>query len=219
MKRLGYFLICVIFISISCTKTTQVHFHGRITFACNNQLPAKNGTVHIYRGYDTGSSQAEVIGETATNNEGYYDLIAEVRQKGNFVEYVANFGTGPGTSASTYIQFSGEAYSYDNDQDVELNGSAKNDIAYKFHIKNSSPFNSADVLNSFIVFNHSSPYNELTHIANLTGNVDTVIYQFYNTPKMNYNYSYTKNGVLTSVPADTLATPNCLDTISVNVFY
>lgn len=225
MKRLSYLFIYVIFINTSCTKTTHdVRFHGRITLDCNNQIPIKNCKIYISREYDTGTHHSQSIGNTVTDNDGYYDLIADVKQKGSFLHYDYGFGVGDGKPASTYFQFGGSAQSYDNDKDIEMNCKAYSNKAYKFHIKNVSPFNSADVFNSLIV-SHLNYYNyplfELTNISNLTGiNVDTTIYQFYfNQPKIDYKYSFTKNGVFTTIPPDTLSIPNCLDTITVNIFY
>ena len=199
-------------------RTTQVHFHGRAVLAFNNQIPVKNSIVNIYRNYDTGQDQTERVAETVTNNDGFYEVIADVRQKGDFTGYQADFfpGAGDGISAA------GVGSVYNNSTDVQINAQLDNYKAYKFHIKNVSPYNSADVLNSFSVARlnfYNYPVAELTHISNLTGNVDTVIYKFYNDSKMNYAYSYTKNSIQTSFPGDTLATPGGLDTMLVNVFY
>lgn len=222
MKRLGYFLVCVILINVSCTKTTQgVHFHGRITFGCNNQIPIKNCMVGIGREYDTGTHQWQSIGSAVTDNNGYYSLITNVKQNGSFMSYDYGFGNpgAPGTYYSSSPQFWGGGESNDNDKDIEVNISAAGTKAYKFHIKNVSPVNSGDNLNSLIISNSS--FYELSNISNLIGaNVDTTFYQFYFIQdNINYKYSYTKNGVLTSVPSVTITAPICLDTVSVNIFY
>lgn len=226
MKRLAYFFICIIFINVSCTKTTHdVHFHGRITLDCNNQIAIKNCNVYISREYDTGTHHSQSVGTTLTDNDGYYSMITNVKQKGSFMHYVYSFSSSvDGNPASSFPQFNGFAESSDNDKDIEVNLNAERSKAYKFHIKNVSPVNSGDIFNSLIV-SHLNYYNyplfDLTNIANLLGiNVDTTIYQFYlNQPLINYKYSYTKNGVLTSVTPVALAVPNCLDTVSVNIFY
>ncbi len=225
MKQLAYFLVCIITINTSCTKTAQgVHFHGRITLDCNNQIPVKNVMLSITRVYDTGVHQYDAVGNIVTDNNGYYSLITDVKQPGGFMYYVFNFNTNNVSSATSSPEFYGGARSYDNDKDIEVNVFAERSKAYKFHIKNVSPVNSGDILNSLIVSHlnyNNQPLVDFTNISNLAGtNVDTIIYQFYSNYSANsYKYSYIKNGILTSVPYDTLAVPNCLDTATVNVFY
>lgn len=225
MKRIDYFFICIIFINVSCTKTTHdVHFHGRITLDCNNQIPVKNCNVYIMREYDTGTHHSQTIGSTLTDNDGYYSMITNVKQKGSFMHYVYSFSSGDGNPASSSPQFNGFAESSDNDKDIEVNLNAERNKAYKFHIKNVSPVNSGDVFNSLIVSHlnaNNYPLFDLTNISNLIGtNVDTTIFQFYtNQDLIHYKYSYTKNGVITSVPPVALSVPNCLDTVNVDIFY
>ncbi len=221
MKRISHFLICIILINISCTKTKRdVHFHGRVTLTCNNQMPLKNYKINISRFYDTGSEGAETIGTASTDNNGYYSLITNVKQKGSLMYYQYRDINGEIKTVSSSRQYwVGEAQTSDNDNDIEVNLEGYSNKAYKFHIKNVSPVNSGDVFNSLTVKRLNVNYY-LSNISNLIGtNVDTTTYQFYPGVQLIYEYSYTKNGVLTSVPPDTLSIPDCLDTLNVDVFY
>src|SRR5207244_379404 len=87
-----------------------------------------------------------------------------------------------------------------------------------FHIKNTIPFDSHDKFN-FLV-DSSSYLNPIPIIKNLTGqNIDTTVLIYISSEAVSYyKYSFSKNGVTTVKPYDSVATA-CMDTVNVNVFY
>lgn len=227
MKHFLYLFAVALLLNSSCTKTARgVHFHGRLTLKCDPSYPLRNCTIRIHREYDTGSHKGETIGNVTTDNNGYYDLIKDVSQKGSFMDYSYSFSLGNSLGAvNTEPIFSGLAYSYKNERNMEVNLQAETTIAYKIHIKNVSPINAADELTSFYVTQldySNNPHRNIISVNNLSGtSIDTTFYQFYFYASFNYTYeySYKKNGITTTVPAVPLVKPSCTDTVSVDVFY
>ncbi len=214
LKQLRYLMICLFF--VSCTKTIDdVHFHGKITLDCNNQLPAKNVTVTIYRYFDRGLHDAVLIGKTTTDNNGNYFMITDVEQKGKFEYYGLNVFA-PGTII--YPEYFCYAQTNVNSTNIEMNCQAKPLKVFGFHIKNASPFNTFDVFNSLIIFRESTFYVD-TVLHNIFGtNVDTTLYLSRQSP-LKFKYSFTKNSILTSTPDTTISNWGCLDTLIVNLRY
>lgn len=214
IKQLGCLIIYVVF--SSCTKTKDgVHFHGRITLDCNNSQPASNVTVFIKRFFDRGVQDANDVGTTVTDNDGYYSLIADVKQEGNFEHYELSGGS---AKTSSLPAFNFVAQSYDNSDNVEINCEAQTTKTGSFHIKNTTPYSSSDILNSLIIY-WNNGINSDTIVKSLVGtNVDTTVFSIYES-QITYRYSFTKNNVLTQVPDTTILDPNCLDSLSINVFY
>jgi hypothetical protein len=46
-----------------------------------------NAIIRIERIYDTGTEDANAVGETYTNEDGVFDLMANVKQSGNLKYY------------------------------------------------------------------------------------------------------------------------------------
>ncbi len=219
MKRITHIALCLILFSTSCKKkVNDVHFHGRVTVGCNSQVPVKNQQISIFREFDTGSYQSEKVGTAVTDNNGYYSFFADVDQSGSFRHYLLN------ESGGYTLLLDQNAICFgitgDNSADVELNATAILAKAHGFHIKNVTPFNTADNLNSLVIWDLLGTYDYDTIISNLNGeNVDTVIYRFFTgDPPVYCKYSYTKNGFPKS-SVDSLSSPNCLDTLTANIFY
>ena len=219
------FVVCTMLFIVSCDKNPDevhvpylVHFHGRITVGCNNQIPVPNSQIAFHRLWDNGISRSDFLGHATTDDDGYYEFTAEVKQDGYFKRYILN---DYGSSDLLERTYACHEETDSDTKDVELNGLAGAGKAYGFHIRNVSPFDNADILNELVVWISPSNSSEQPIITNLAGTtIDTTIYRFIH-PILsgNYEYSYTKNGVLTVVPLDTLPYPNCLDTAIVEIFY
>ena len=69
-------------------------FHGCITSSCN--APVSNATVSIFRVYDTGTTYDDHVGVCSTDINGYYELGAEVYEKGSLKYYGMNITYGQG---------------------------------------------------------------------------------------------------------------------------
>jgi len=218
MLRLFFYTLLVAELFSSCTKKEHnVHFHGRITLNCNNQMPISNQEVEIYRVYYYAKSN--LVGITRTDANGYYSLISDVDQPGEFVQYVMNTDVSP-KHISPERHFSGQTIYQSEFNDVEMNCQVECGKAIGFHIKNISPFNEADNFNFLILDFVLGESRKDTTISNLTGiNVDTVIYRFLNVYCNTYRFTFTKNGNSTISSHDTFPLPNCLDTSLVEILY
>ena len=211
MKRYRYIFLFFLLSTYSCTKVNQdVHFHGRVVFDFPSNAPLSNWGVIIERIFDNGQSQVAIIGQAKTDNNGYYSLVSNVRQIGEFKYYKCRL-------ASTV----GEDVSYDNGDDIEMSIIYPKVCFYKFHIKNVAPAEGGDVFTSLNV--SIQDYNKMEPlISNLYGaNIDTSVCIFYAYPKGKvYKYYYSINGVSMSSPLHKLAQPNCTDdTLLIDVFY
>ena len=198
----------------SCTKKRTIHFHGRITYKCDGSA-VKNITISIIRLYDAGSHHSENIGQTTTDNNGYYSLVADVSETGSFEGYHGyseNFNLSGGSENTS--------------TDVLMDFPISNIAHLSFHIKNISPFNNSDLLDTLAVtiYPTSLDYPSMSlvgnHSMNLVGtNIDTILSSNLNNdnPYYYFYYSSFKKGIrmdkFDSIPAV------CFDTTRINVFY
>jgi hypothetical protein len=216
MKHTSCFILCLSIIFASCTKTKEdVHFHGRITLDCNNNLPVKNASVDIFRYYDTGMEEVQFIGTALTDDSGYYSLIADVKQKGVFMYY----GIYILSKDSLYPISGGNTESNDNSTNVEINFQSDREKTYGFHIKNTVPFDNNDVFDSLLISRSDSPGSFHNYFGNLIGsNVDTTFYT-HSTTQIVYKYLFKKNNITMTSSETTISNLNCLDTLNINIFY
>jgi hypothetical protein len=208
---IAYLILCLT-LFVSCTKTkNNVHFNGKITIDCNNHQPVANATITIERYYDTGTQDASNVGTTLTDNDGYYSLVTDVKQKGGFEHYRIIIDA---------ADFTGTETSNNNSDNVEINYEHEPQKTYKFHLKNTSPFNSSDILHYFVILG-SGNYQFITDtiVTKLIGtSVDTIILIKKNY-QISYSFSFTKNNTLTTNPTVTISNASCSDTTQINTFY
>jgi hypothetical protein len=201
-------------ITSSCKKTSNVSFHGQFTFDCNNQ-PVKNLLIQVFQVYNTsGSLNMTYLGSTATDNNGYYSMVGEVSDNGSFNYYSLYISSG---DSSPFINNATEYKIYQNKKTIEMSFQVKPRNAFSFHIKNTTPLNNSDMFNS-LTLTSSQGYQTL--ISNLAGvNIDTTVYVFHDVNSFYFNYSVTKNNILSQLPNDSLIQANCLDTLKININY
>jgi 5-hydroxyisourate hydrolase-like protein (transthyretin family) len=208
----------------SCFKIQNVHFHGHIINGCTG-LPAANVQFEIWRDYDIGHEEAEEIGAVTTDDNGYYELIADVSKKGGFNYY--------------YILVIGKPYGVEithtenataDSKDVVMDGIESTSQPFKFHIKNTSPFDGNDNFNYLKYFINlhevwmpiivDSTFSLDPQYHNLKGRFVDFIYndslpndqsEYY------FRFSFTKNGITTE-RFDTVQM-SCFDTTDVEIFY
>lgn len=205
-----YTILFLIFstVFVSCTKTREVHFKGRVTMECNNQ-PVKGVGISFHRYYDDGMMQGETIGYTNTDNDGYYSYITDVGQYDDVGITIAALAN----SEHPEIYF--HSYSINPHFDYQ----ARFRKIFFFHIKNSNPNSNSDLFNFLIV---NASYDDIvkydTLISNLIGtSVDTLInMQYFNFSGI--SYSFTKNGTLQNIDS-LFSHSGCFDTLLVNVYY
>ena len=224
MKTFTYIILIIILFNYSCKKeSSQFHFHGRVTAACDNQTPIANCNISIIKEYDKGQTFSVTVGTAFTDNDGYYSLETSVPQDGKLIgyKYIYDNFNDIDTPGADNLFFYDTDYSSIKENDVDVNLSAQNFKAYKFHIKNTNPVNSDDEFNSLIIYNdgENDPY-ELFAETDLYGiNIDTTIIKFFWKPSLQYKYSFTKNNVLNDIPLEAIPNPNCLDTLTIDIFY
>ena len=214
----------LIMIFSSCNKdgssfidNKKVHFYGQLYVNCDNTQPAKNVRLFFWRMYDNGIHRENDLGETYTDDNGYFSFTVEVNdKKDEFMYYLMRTSSQSSIYKRNYF---GEFKSYNNSKDVEINGGTNTNAAFAFHIKNLIPFDINDELTLLQVIYPDN--SNQTLIENLKGSsIDTVIYRFlpaYSTAT--YQFNYTKNGVVTNSPSDSLNFSYGLDTTVVDVFY
>lgn len=217
-------LIISILVYSSCSNNSDtitadsVHFHGRIMTFCDSLIPVPHTEVNFHRAYDNGISRSNYLGSTYTNIEGYYSFITEVPSEEVFDAYILNIYP---ENTIMNRQYVAHEESFNDLKNVEINAFAFPGSAYGFHIKNINSFDSNDKFNSltaYFIDNAGYAHPIITNL--ISPNVDTIIYRFFSPyHSVSYDYSYTKNGILTTIPIDSLVNQNCLETLTVEVFY
>jgi hypothetical protein len=211
----------ILFVFYSCKKDKKdVHFHGMIYADCDNSYPVKNVKLYFWRMYDNGIHHDIGLGYAYTNDEGYYTFDVElIDKKDEFMYYQLIVGN---EADILKWNFGGIYKSFNNSENIEINGEATPTFAFGFHIKNAVPFDNNDELNLLKAFyaDGSTAANILVDLTE--SSIDTTVYRFlpkYTWSTTYYNFTFTKNGVETNSPTDSLIFPICLDTSIVEVFY
>lgn len=218
MKKYYLFFLLISFLVSSCKDDYSehiVHFHGTIILKCDSTR-VSNASVQISRRYDTGSQQIEDIGQTTTNNNGYYSLTASVPKDGVLTGYYFAGGT-------NNIGFAELNNNVDeNTSDVLTDMLADYESTITCHIKNVSPYNSNDVFHGLWVKVDLDPTTGVgyySYVNNLYGtSVDTTVtFSLSHNQQRLLRYSYTK-GVSTAIKYDTIA-GGCHGPVTLDIFY
>lgn len=200
---------------MSCTKSSEIHFHGRISVECNN-APVSNAAITIHRYYDDAQHQGQTVGFVNTQSDGTYSLITDVEQKCSFMNYGLTIHA---DATANYQEINAHFYSDDEyGDDIITNYIAKFEKDFFFHIKNSNPISSNDNLNYLFVDRGNNYSANDTLVVNLTGiSIDTTIQMSYFILE-NIYYSFTKNG-LTTLDSQEIHHSDCSDTLNLDILY
>jgi len=209
----NYFWLCIILLVVSsCKKKEDVTFHGKVTL-CDGS-PVANIQIDILRNYgpNSGSEKRDYIGETYTDANGEYLLNMEVSLPGSSGWYWVNLVT------TDYLFFNEiQSDNSDKNDDIKTDFIMFRGSTAKCHIKNVSPINDNDVLDSLTYFKNSLE-RHMPIVYNLVGApVDTTIIVNITSKKVDLEYTFTKNGISTT-RNDTL-TPACGDTAYMDIVY
>jgi hypothetical protein len=216
MIRTAIFAGSIFLFLTSCTKTKDVHFHGRVM--CCSQ-PVGNAVVSFIRYFDTGQENADMFGSTRTDNNGYFDVMINVPQKGLFDRYESFCSVSSSNTQRGVYGRGGEEYDLN---DVEMSITARpNPIrVFSFNVKNINPININDIVNSLVVKQYvNTTVMVETLITNLEGStIDTTFNYGRDDEEALYFLTTTKNGTATTI-SDTLPIPLCWDTLTIDLFY
>jgi hypothetical protein len=199
----------------SCSRLEVVYFHGRVTYDCTNK-PLSNIQLRISRFFDTGTEDAETVGEVVSDENGYYSLMTEVNQRGALIYYTVEATTHPDVPEGYYGYGMHSHHNEKYDVRIDLKLPARH--RYSIRVKNFLPLNNNDNLDQLMVEIPAKQYSQVL-VSNLAGtSVDTTInLKFFSSP-VYFKYSFTKNGIQT-IREDSVFAQDCIETATAGAFY